>query len=634
MCGICGVLSSQNRLVEDNLIKRMLNMISHRGPDDSGIFIDKNIALGIQRLSIIDIQGGHQPIHNEDKTIWIVFNGEIYNYPELRELLQKKGHVFYTETDTECVVHLYEEMGIECVKELNGMFAFAIWDSIREHLYLVRDRLGIKPLYYAKSDGNLIFASEIKAILEHPAVDRNVDMTSLHDYLTFLYVPSPRTMFQGISKLPAAHWLRFANGNTSIERYWDLQFSHEENAASEEEYVEQVYESLRESVKMRLMSEVPLSAFLSGGVDSSGIVAIMAGMMDEPVKTFSIGFKSKGLHNELPYARIMAEQYGTEHHEFIVEPDAVELISKVVWHLDEPMADASAILNYLVAQMAKEYVTVVLTGLGADEVFAGYRRYCGDRLAQRYKTIPTAIRYGFEKTVSILPASAESRLLNYSRLAKKFVAGTQLSPEERYFRWNSFFTEELKNSLYSEELKARLNGRPSFAVLERYFEDAGSSEFLDKAQYVDQKTYLVEDPLTLTDKMSMANSLEARVPFLDHKLVELSAKIPPSMRLKGLKTKYILKKALDGVVPKSILRRQKQGFSMPIDSWLRNGLSDWCADLLSRERIEERGYFNYDTVRWIVQEHQEGKKDFSQHIWALLLLEVWHTIFLDKQNAI
>ena len=634
MCGICGVISSRSNFRQEDVLRRMCGKIAHRGPDDSGMFINEDVALGIQRLSIIDLAGGHQPIHNEDQTVWIVFNGEIYNYPELREFLQKKGHVFYTNTDTECIVHLYEEMGIECVKELNGMFAFAVWDSIRKHLYLVRDRLGIKPLYYAASDGNLIFASEIKAILEHPAIVRDIDMPSLHDYLTFLYVPSPKTMFQGISKLPAAHWLRFADGNIAIERYWDLQFSHEENAASEEEYVEQVYESLRESVKMRLMSEVPLGAFLSGGVDSSGIVAIMAEMMDEPVKTFSIGFKSKGLYNELPYARMIAEQYGTEHHEFVVEPDAVELISRVVWHLDEPMADASAILNYLVAQMAKEHVTVVLTGLGGDEVFAGYRRYCGDRLAQRYERIPSPIRYVFEKIVDIFPASEESRILNYSRLAKKFIAGTQLSPEERYFSWNSFFTEELKNSLYSEKLKERLNGRPSLAVLEKYFAETDSSDFLDKVQYVDQKTYLVEDLLALTDKMSMANSLEARVPFLDHKLVELSARIPPGMRLKGLKTKYILKKALDDVVPRRILHRQKQGFSMPIDSWLRNGLRDWCADLLSKQRIEKRGYFNYDTVRWIIQEHQEGRKDFSQHIWALLILEVWHTIFLDKQNAI
>ena len=644
MCGICGVIYPKGKLVQDDVLKRMLRTLIHRGPDDSGTFIKENVGLGVQRLSIIDIEGGHQPIHNEDKSAWITFNGEIYNYLELIEFLQEKGHRFYTKTDTECIVHLYEELGIECVKKLRGMFAFAIWDDDKKHLYLTRDRFGIKPLYYTEVDGKLIFASEIKAILEHPVITRDVDMTSLHDYLSFLYVPSPRTMFKGISKLPAAHWLKFSDGQLHIEQYWKLEFKaraewkngrmedwKDESEYSAEEYAEQVYECLKESVKMRLMSEVPLGAFLSGGVDSSGIVAMMSKLISEPVKTFSIGFKSQGLYNELPYARMMVNQYQAEHHEFIVEPNAVELVPKVVWHLDEPIADASAILNYLVAQMAKEYVTVVLTGLGGDEVFAGYRRYCGNRMARWYERIPLALRHGFEKIINILPASEESRLLNYSRLAKKFIAGAHLSPEERYFSWNSFFTEELKNELYSEQLKAHLNSEPSFAVLKRYFDEVSSPEFLDKAQYVDQKTYLVEDPLMLTDKMSMANSLEARVPLLDHKLAELAAQIPASLRLKGMNTKYILKKALADIVPQEILQRQKQGFSMPIDTWLRNGLSNWCKELLSKRRIEKRGYFNYDTVRWLIQQHQDGKKDFSQHIWALLILEVWHTIFIDKE---
>jgi asparagine synthase (glutamine-hydrolysing) len=631
MCGICGVIYPKDKLAQGDILKRMCDTLIHRGPDDSGMFIHENVGLGVQRLSIIDVAGGHQPIHNEDETVWIAFNGEIYNYLELREFLQKKGHSFYTKTDTECIVHLYEELGIECVKKLRGMFAFAIWDDNKKHLHLARDRFGIKPLYYTEVDGKLIFASEIKAILEHPAITRDVDLSSIHDYLSFLYVPSPRTMFSGIRKLPAAHWLKFSEGQLHIERYWKLEFNHSDNVASEEEYAEQVYECLKESVKMRLMSEVPLGAFLSGGVDSSGIVAMIGKLMSEPVKTFSIGFKSQGLYNELPYARLMAKRYTTEHHEFIVEPNAVELVPKMVWHLDEPIADASAILNYLVAKMAKEYVTVVLTGLGGDEVFAGYRRYCGNRMARWYERIPTALRRGFiEKIINILPASEESRLLNYSRLAKKFIAGVHLSPEERYFSWNSFFTEELKINLYSEQLKAHLNSEPSFAVLKRYFDEVSSPEFLDKAQYVDQKTYLVEDPLMLTDKMSMANSLEARVPLLDHKLAELAAQVPASLRLKGLKTKYILKKALTDIVPKEILQRQKQGFSMPIDTWLRSGLSDWCRELLSKRQIEKRGYFNYDIIQWILQQHQGGKKDFSQHIWALLVLEVWHRIFIDK----
>jgi asparagine synthase (glutamine-hydrolysing) len=657
MCGICGVIYPKDKLAQGDILKRMRDTLIHRGPDDSGMFINENVGLGVQRLSIIDVAGGHQPICNEDETIWIIFNGEIYNYLELMEFLQKKGHRFYTRTDTECIVHLYEELGIECFKKLRGMFAFAIWDNDKKHLHLARDRFGIKPLYYTEVDGKFIFASEIKAILEHPVITRDVDMTSLHDYLTFLYVPSPRTMFKGIKKLPAAHWLKFDEGKIHIERYWKLEFKAQPewkigrmedwkewgkeemegkevwkdgSKCSEEEYAERVYECLKDSVKMRLMSEVPLGAFLSGGVDSSGIVAMMGELMSEPVKTFSIGFKSRGLYNELPYARLMAKRYNTEHHEFIVEPNIVELVPKVVWHLDEPIADASAILNYLVAQMAKEHVTVVLTGLGGDEVFAGYRRYCGNRMAQWYEKIPSALRHGvIERFINILPASREQRLLNYSLLAKKFIAGAHLSPEERYFSWNSFFTEELKASLYSEQLKARLNNKPSFTVLKGYFDEVDSPEFLDKSQYVDQKTYLVEDPLMLTDKMSMANSLEARVPLLDHKLAELAANIPASLRLKGMKTKYILKKALTDIVPQEILQRQKQGFAMPIDTWLRNGLSDWCRELLSKRQIEKRGYFNYDTIRWIIEQHQKGRKDFSQHIWALVILEIWHTIFID-----
>ncbi|MBM3213196.1 asparagine synthase (glutamine-hydrolyzing), partial [Candidatus Poribacteria bacterium] len=517
----------------------------------------------------------------------------------------------------------------KCVEKLRGMFAFAIWDDNKKHLYLARDRFGIKPLYYSLQNGNFIFASEIKAILEYPMISRDIDISSLHDYLTFLYVPSPRTMFLGINKLQASHWLRFSDGQVFIEQYWKLQFNHSENTMSEEEYSEQVYQCLKESVNLHLMSEVPLGAFLSGGIDSSGIVAIMAELMDRPVKTFSIGFGVQGLYNELQYARIIADRYSTEHQEFIVEPNAVELAAKIVWHLDEPMADASAVLNYLVARMAKEYVTVVLTGLGGDEIFAGYRRYCGNRIANWYGKIPPVLRYGFERIINILPASEESRLLNYSRLAKKFLAGSHLSPEERYFSLNSFFSEELKINLYSKRIRAQLDIKPSFDILKRYFDEVDSSDFLDRMQYVDQKTYLVEDPLMLTDKMSMANSLEARVPFLDHKVVGLAASIPPSLRLKGFETKYILKRSLDKVLPHEILNRKKQGFSMPIDTWLRNGLRDWCDDLLSEQRIKKRDYFNYNVVRWIIEKHREGKVDFSQHIWALLILEIWHSIFID-----
>ena len=631
MCGICGMVGFANQ----DLLKKMCRIMSHRGPDDEGYFIDKNIGLGIRRLSIIDLETGHQPIHNEDETIWVVFNGEIYNFQELRESLKKKGHQFYTKTDTEVIIHLYEEKGEDCVNYLNGMFAFAIWDKKDEKLFLARDRLGIKPLYYTVVDGSLLFASEIKALLECNKVEKEVDLIGMHHFLTFLYVPAPFSMFKGIKKLPPAHTMSYKNGKVGVQnfeplQYWDLGFS-KAKIKREEYYSERILELLREAVKIRLVSDVPLGIFLSGGIDSSSIVGLMSQISNCSVKTFSIGYEEKfASYNELKYSRLVAKHFGTEHHEFIVKPDAVELLPEIIQHFDEPFADSSAIPTYLVSQMAKKHITVALSGIGGDEAFGGYPRYIGLQVARYYEKLPLFVRKNILlKIAEQFPESTAS--VNIMGRFKRFARGGILPADKRYLSWISFFNTDFYNKLFTDKLKKELSMSDPFQIHREFLNQKKTAEFLNRVFYLDVKTYLADDLLAMGDRMSMANSLELRIPFCDHKLLEFSASIPYSTKIEGFRLKYLLKRAVSQLLPKEIITKRKQGFMIPLGSWLQTELKDLTLDLLSKRSVKKRNYFNWECVQWMLREHYEGRQNFADQIWALMTLEIWHRIYIDNK---
>ena len=660
MCGIVGKYSFKQKPISNDLLHDMCNVIVHRGPDDEGYYINGNIGLGMRRLSIIDLQTGNQPIHNESKDIWIVYNGEIYNCLELRAELERKGHKFYTRSDTEVIVHCYEEYGNECVSKLNGMFAFAIWDEKRRRLLLARDRLGIKPLFYTVSDGSLLFASEIKSILQDRTVKREVNLHALHNFLSLNYIPHPDTIFKGIYKLPPGHLLTCdGKGRVKIREYWDVKFrvgmeglstdsgsglnglrldarrnplnpfkKSADSRKSEEEYAEGLRERLKESVRLRLLSDVPLGVLLSGGIDSSSITALMSGLVDEPIKTFSIGFEEKSF-NELEYARIVADMYGTDHHEMIVKPNAVELLPKLVWHFDEPFADSSAIPTYLVSKMAREHVKVVLSGEGGDEVFAGYETYAAYRAAELYNKIPRLIRKKLIRPiVHSLPVSTKKVSFDYK--AKIFVDGDVLSPERRHYWWKLIFSEDAKKQLYSQEILSGNVFEDSFGEFAKYFDRTDAVDMLNKILYVDTKVYLANDILVKSDRSSMANSLELRVPMLDYKVVEFAASIPPELKLNGFQKKYILKKAMEPLLPKKILYRKKKGFSIPAQSWLRNELKEMVLDVLSPAQLKKTGYFNPDYVNQLLEQHFNLVKDNSRPIWGLLTFMLWHRTFMEQ----
>jgi len=627
LCGICGAYSfGQKNTISEDDIKNMCNTIIHRGPDDEGYYTGTHIGLGMRRLSIIDLQTGKQPIHNEDESIWIVFNGEIYNYKELKTELEQRGHIFYTASDTEVIVHLYEEMGEDCVKKLNGMFAFAIWDSGKKGLLLARDRLGIKPLHYSIIDGTIIFGSEIKAILPYPSVKREVNWNALNDFLAFEWIPAPMTIFMGINKLPPGHTLIIHRGKVSVKKYWDLNFKWEKK--TEERLIKELIRGLTKSVKYRMISDVPLGAFLSGGIDSSAIVGLMSDISDNPVKTFTIGFTDKS-YNEMDYAREVAEHFGTEHREKVIEPKAEDLMEKVVRNLDEPFADVSTLPTYLVSEFARKHVTVVLTGDGGDETFAGYDQYEAENWMRMYNKLPDFVT---EKTLPsfadrLSPSPKKKGLKNK---IKRFVEGASRSKKFGHMRWMLYFDEEEKNSLYTEKISGRIEDLSSFNNIRPHFETNGGTNQLSKALYVDTKLYLADDILTKVDRMSMANSLEARVPLLDHNFVEFVATIPSNLKINKRTRKYIFKRAMRNRLPENILKRGKQGFSIPIKNWLRGELKDLMEEILSKERIKREGYFNYDYVEKLKKGHMEGKYDHWHKIWALMCFEMWHDIYVVK----
>ncbi len=649
MCGIAGEINFFAQ-VKKETIQKMDEVLAHRGPDDEGmVFIRGDnffevkqpviedlqeggfeVGLGHRRLSIIDLSAaGHQPMTNEDRTIWGVFNGEIYNFQEIRTRLEKKGHIFKSRSDTEVILHGYEEWGIDCLQQFRGMFAFGLWDNRLKRLFLARDRLGKKPLVYVHRNGKFGFASEMKALLQIPWVERKINPSAIHHYLTYQYIPAPETIFEGIKKLPPAHYLLFdSHGNLTIKRYWRLTLKGKEEREDDEETLcEAIREKLKESVKLRLISDVPLGAFLSGGIDSSIVVGLMAQNGGPPVKTFSIGFEEQEF-NELDHARIVSKHFGTDHHEFIVKPDAIEILPKLVWHYNEPFADSSAIPTYYVAQMTRDYVKVVLTGDAGDENFAGYPRYRRSKYVLWFTKLPEVLRKDILsrslRRLSYIPFKRKT----FNRLAD-FVEMLSSHQGHNYLEQIRIFNEQEKRGIYTEGFFNQVAGNSSEDYLIEKYEEIDSESPLEKLVYLDMMTYLPEDLLVKVDIATMAHSLEARVPFLDHLFIEETTKIPFDLKLKGLRLKYILKKAFSNLLPEPILKRKKMGFGIPLSKWFRKELKNYTDEILLSERAIRRGIFKKEGIERLLREHLLMVQDHSAKIWALLFLEVWFRIFVD-----
>lgn len=631
MCGIAGIYNIDDRdhISMDADMKKMTSCLTHRGPDDHGYYIDDKIALGHRRLNIIDLETGHQPIFNEDRSMCIIFNGEIYNYKDLKRELLNKGHRFTTTSDTETIIHAYEEWGEECLKRLRGMFAFCIWDSRKETLFLVRDRLGIKPLFYAQYNGKFVFASEIKAILSDMHFNKQIDMEALTSYFMFSYIPAPLTIYKNINKLLPGHFLIVKKEQVVIKEYWDL-FFEPDRKKKEEDFIHEFMELLRESVNMRLMSDVPLGAFLSGGIDSSAVVAMMSNEDDIPVNTFTIGFggDSGGFDDERKYARLVAQRYKTNHREHEVLPDVDGVINRIVNSFDEPFADDATIPSYFVCKMARENVTVALSGLGGDEAFCGYERYLGFHISRIYNKIPGIIR---EKIIRALiekmpESSSGGNRVNH---LKRFVRSSSLNSAERYLGFISRLNQSYKGSFFAENNndyeEAFDSSNKRFL---RYFDSQNAEDPLNKVFYCDIKTYLPEDILACTDRLSMHHSLEVRVPFLDHKMIEYSATIPPEIKLKWFQKKYLLKKGVSSLLPKPVLKHKKQGFVGPMTRWLQTDLKETTLNKLSKKNLEKHGIFNHDTINNILNDHYDGRETNDSLIWSLLIFQTWFDTYM------
>ena len=655
MCGICGVVNLNYPRADPEWVRRMCRVLAHRGPDDEGmVFFKRNqcievkypftssldghdveVALGHRRLSIIDLsEAGHQPMCNEDETIWIVLNGEIYNFRELRLELEKNGHLFKSKSDTETVLHAYEQWGTKCLNHLRGMFAFAIWDLKLQRLFMARDRLGKKPLVYFCQNGRFGFASEIKALLQVPGIEKEVNGSALHRYLTYQYVPSQDTIFEGIKKLPPAHYLLFDRlGNLKIERYWRLKFSSRNQAFTDvQELMDRIRAELEESVKLRLISDVPLGAFLSGGIDSSLIVGIMAKLGGQPVKTFSIGFEEKEF-DELSYARMVSNHFATEHHEFIVKPNAIDILPKLVWHYNEPFADSSAIPTYYVANVTKDFVKVVLTGDAGDENFAGYPRYLRSKWVASFTRIPEKLRRDLLPYFLRIFSALRWKEKTLNRLAD-FMESLSTDQRENYVEQIKIFSPKEKESIYTDDFRKQVEENNPLNFLLTKFQESGTEDLLEQLLYVDMNSYLPEDLLVKMDIATMANSLEARVPFLDHKFVELVGEIPAHLKLRGTESKFILKKAFKDFLPEAILKRRKMGFGVPLSKWFRNELKEYIYAILLDDKTLSRGYFKREGIERLLNDHIGLRYDHSSRIWALLFLEVWFRVFMDREGDV
>lgn len=654
MCGICGLANWGDA----ETLMRMTQVQAHRGPDDSGVW-QKLLpdggycGLGSRRLAILDLSAaGHMPMSNGDGTVWIALNGEIYNFAELREELTAKGHRFHSQTDTEVVVHLYEQEGVSFLRRLRGMFALAIYD-LREAIHgseplllLARDHFGIKPLYYTQQGGRLAFASEVKSLLEVPGVTAQMDREALQQFLTFLWVPDPLTMFRDIWKLPAGHYATFCRGELKIEQYWDLQFppSHHTyschtSSRTQDDLVAEVRERFRNSVREQMISDVPLGAFLSAGLDSSSIVAMMAEVAEQPVRTYTITFPAKyrvgeSTLDDPDVAGRVAAHFGCRHHRIEVDPNVAELLPKLIWHMDEPVADPAAITAYLVCKEATKDATVLLSGVGGDELFAGYRKHVAQRWAGVYQQIPGFARRVLEPAILALPGMRGTALKGPVRLAKKMARSGSLPPQEQFIQNATYLDAAQKRELYEPAMMAQVEGfDPAIQHRER-FSRVNGADFLNQMLYLDTKIFMTSLNLTYNDKMSMASSVEVRVPFLDHELAQfVASEVPPSLKLKGLlspETKHILRRAMKDALPEEVLRQPKAGFFAPVDYWLAHEMRPMVDDLLSEARIRARGLLRPDVVRRYVEEHRSGRQDWSMQIWQFLTLELWMQMFLDN----
>lgn len=628
MCGICGVVSFQpEHPVDRSLLKRMNDSIRHRGPDDEGYYQDAQASLAMRRLSIIDLRTGQQPISNERGDVWVVYNGEIYNFKDVRAALEARGHIFKTQTDTEIIVHAYEEYGDDCVNYFNGMFAIALWDARQRRLFLARDRVGVKPLYYWADHSTLVFASELKALILHPDVPRQINLAALDLFLTLEYVPAPHTIYEGIFKLLPGHTLTVENGEVKTRQYWDVPYQPVSQDGAE--CAEALSGLIHDAVRIRLISDVPLGAFLSGGIDSSTVVGFMSQNMSEPVQTFSIGFEDD-TYDEVPYANAVAKHFGTNHHVEVLKPDIVSLVEGLVPHHDEPFADTSVFPTYLVSMIARQKVKVVLSGDGGDELFAGYDTYLAEKLNRVYGRLPDVMRQRvLPKFAEWLPPQpAKKGLINK---VKRMVEGGALDPSLQHTRWMMFLNSAEKDALYASDLRATLSEDLSAEYFMGYFEKAKRFDSLAQQQYVDVKTYLADDIMTKVDRMSMAVSLEAREPLLDYRIVEFALNLPPHMKLNGSRTKSILRDAVKRLVPDLVLEKPKQGFSIPMKHWLRTSLKPMMLDLLSKDSLGQHGYFNQQVISKWIQEHLDGRANHSHRLWSLMVFELWRrheTVFV------
>jgi asparagine synthase (glutamine-hydrolysing) len=620
MCGICGVVLFQPEgPVDPSLIKRMNDSIRHRGPDDEGYYRDAQASLAMRRLSIIDLQTGQQPISNESGDVWVVYNGEIYNFKDVRAALEVRGHIFKTQTDTEIIVHAYEEYGDDCVSHFNGMFAIALWDSRQRRLFLARDRVGVKPLYYWTGHTRLVFASELKALILHPDVPRQINLAALDLFLTLEYVPAPHTIYEGIFKLLPGHTLTVENGEVKTRQYWDVPYHPV--SQDEAECTEALSSLINDAVRIRLVSDVPLGAFLSGGIDSSTIVGFMSRNMSEPVQTFSIGFEDD-TYDEVPYANAVAKHFGTNHHVEVLKPDIESLVTQLVPHHDEPFADTSVFPTYLVSKIARQKVKVVLSGDGGDELFAGYDTYLAEKLDRYYGRLPGALRQRvFPKFAEWLPPQPAKK--GFVNKVKRMVEGGALDRSLQHTRWMIFLNSAEKDALYQSDLRVAMKDDLTAEYFGGYFDRASRFDRLAQQQYVDVKTYLADDIMTKVDRMSMAASLEAREPLLDYRIVEFALNLPPQMKLNGSRTKSILRNAARRLVPDLVLEKPKQGFSIPMKHWLRTSLKPMMLDLLSRDSLNNHGYFNHQVVTKWIQEHLDGRANHSHRLWSLMVFELW-----------
>jgi asparagine synthase (glutamine-hydrolysing) len=627
MCGIYGILRLDSRPVDPRQLDPMGRVIVHRGPDDGGMHVDRGCAIGMRRLSIIDLSGGHQPMSSPDRQIWLVCNGEIYNFRELRRELEVRGHRFSSHSDSEVVLYAYMEYGDSFVERLNGMFAFALWDARRARLLVGRDRLGIKPIYVTQNAHRLAFASEAKALLELPGIERALEPAAIASYLQLGYVPAPQSIFRGIRKLPPATLLIAQNGRVEQRRYWHVP-TNVDRDIPEGEWPERIRESMERSVRMQMVSDVPLGAFLSGGIDSSAVVAFMARASTAPVKTYSIGFegsRADEYYNELPYARRVAQLFGTEHREIVVKPDVVSLLPRLLWHMDEPVSDTAFITTFLVSEFARRDVTVILSGVGGDELFGGYRRYLGNHYQAYFARLPSWVRRGAAALGERLPSDRHSPVLNALRLAKGFLASTDLTFEERYGTYVQVFSPEAAESVL------RVNGFDRYDALASAFRMAESDDALNRMMVVDAETQLPDDLLLLTDKMSMATSLECRVPLLDHDLVELAATIPEEIKIRNGRLKHAMKLALADVLPTDILERKKRGFGTPMGAWLKNSLKPMLHRVLDEVTVRERALFDHAYVSRLIRDHEANRIDGTDQLLALVNLEIWSRIYLDRR---